>query len=411
MKRLLLPLLLVLDVAVGQAQTIPLTWTGELRLRSELDGRDMKNATAPNIYTLSRSRVGLRATPTEHVAVFLQIQDSRYFGEEATTMTNLGSVDLHEAWFEVKDLASGLTVKVGKMEVTVGNGRLIQNNSFTNVGRSLSGFLGTYTFGPHSIQGLLFNTRESGTPPTSATRFGYVRDTGDLLAGGVFTTKAIEGHHIELIALHHRISKKDAANRDSLAVTTFGGFVKGSSGRVTYEGDAAVQIGSLFASSVSAYILGALVTLSTGNTTITAVTGALDLYSGQTISAASFGTFDPRYGAGHKFLGAMDYFTAIPTHTANRGIIDAYGRAEFVWTEALASQLTLHHFQLHRTLSTAVPSRDLGQEVDLVTRWKHSAPFTVEVGIAAFLPGTAMKSLIGGSDPGVWMYLSPQINF
>ncbi len=411
MKRILSVLLLSLSTLSLRAQVLPLTWSGEFRIRSEVDGRDMRHETPPNMYTLSRARVGVKATPAEHLTVFLQIQDSRTFGEEATTMTNLGSVDMHEAWLEWSGLVPGLTLKAGKMELSVGNGRLLQNNAFTNVGRTFAGLLGTYAFGSHTFRGLLFNTRESGAPPTIATKFGYLRDTGDLLTGGVFSTKALERHVIELIGLHHRITKQDASKRDSLAVTTLGAYVSGSSGRFTYEADAAVQTGSLYGASVSAYHAGALLTVTTGHSTLTSLTGALDLYSGQSISAATVGTFDPRYGAGHKFLGYMDYFISIPSHTSNRGIVDLYGRAAFVWSTSLASQLTVHHFQLHRTHSVAVPSRDLGQEIDVIVRWKHSAALTIECGAATFLPGKAMKTMIGGNDPGVWMYISPQINF
>lgn len=403
-------LLLFLGVSSLQAQ-IPLTWSGEFRLRSEVDGRDMRHATAPNMYTLSRARFGVKAVPAEHLIVFLQIQDSRYFGEEATTTTNLGTVDMHEAWLEWTGLAPGLALKAGKMEFSVGNGRLLQNNAFTNVGRTFAGLLGTYTFGSHTLRGLLFNTRESAAPPTVTSKYGYVRDTGDLLTGGVFSTKAVPGHLIELIGLHHRITKKDASRRDSLAVATLGGYLSGSAGRFMYEADAAFQTGSLYGSSVSAYQAGVLLTVTTGHSTVMSVSGAFDLYSGQTISATSVGTFDARYGAGHKFLGYMDYFISVPQQTANRGIVDMYGRAEFVWSSSLASQLTVHHFQLHRSLSVAVPSRDLGQEIDLIVRWKQSAAFTVECGAATFLPGKAMTTMIGGNDPGVWMYISPQVNF
>jgi hypothetical protein len=73
--------------------------------------------------------------------------------------------------------------------------------------------------------------------------------------------------------------------------------------------------------------------------------------------------------------------------------------------------VTVHHFQLHRSLSVAVPSTHLGQEVDVITRWKHSPALSVEFGAGVFIPGRAMKTIIGGSDPGVWMYLSPQVSF
>lgn len=238
-----------------------------------------------------------------------------------------------------------------------------------------------------------------------------MRDNGDLMAGLTWRATIAPQHRIELIALHHRIGKADALGRDSLGVTSLGGYAKGISGAWSYEADAAFQFGSMFGTDVSAYNAGAIVSYATGHATFTSLTAALDLYSGQTISATTVGVFDPRFGAGHKFLGFMDYFIAIPAHTSGRGIIDGYGRAEVSWSDRVSTQVTVHHFQLHRSLSVSVPSSELGQEMDVITRWKHSKALSVEFGAAVFLPGRAMQAIIGGSDPGVWVYLSPQISF
>ncbi len=412
MKQLLRLLLLGLFVSpMAFAQSVPLTWSGELRLRSELDARDMRNSTPPNLYTLSRARIGMLARPSEDVSVFLQVQDARAFGEAATPMSSLNSAEVHQAWLEVKDLLPGLRVKAGKMELSVGNGRLISNNVWVNVPRTLTGLVTSLDLGKHTVTALLFNTRETSALPSAATKFAWTRDNGDLLTGGTFRTTALERHNLEIIALYHRIGKADALGRDSLSVASLGGFFAGKTGAWSYEADAAYQTGSMFGTDVASYQAGALITYVVGHQTVRSVTAALDLYSGETISATAVGVFDPRYGAGHKNLGFMDYFTSIPAHTNRRGIIDAYGRADLSWSDAVETQLTVHHFQLHRTLSVAVPSTEIGQEVDVITRWKHSSALSVEFGAGIFLPGRAMQSIIGGSDPGVWFYLSPQISF
>ncbi|MCU0453737.1 MAG: alginate export family protein [Bacteroidetes bacterium] len=393
------------------AQSIPFTWSGELRLRSEFDARDMRNNTPPNLSTLSRARIGLLAQPSADLSVFLQIQDARSFGEEPTPTSSLNAAEVHQAWLEVRDLLPGLSVKAGKMELHIGNGRLISNNLWLNVPRTLTGMTMAVVTGPLAVTGMLFNTRETPPPPSASSKFAWVRDNGDLLAGAAARTTALAGHSLELIALHHRIGKADALGRDSLGVTSLGGFVKGAAGPWSYEADASYQTGSMFGADVSAFNAGAILSYATGHRTFTFVTAALDVYSGQTISATSAGVFDPRFGAGHKNLGFMDYFTSIPAHTAGRGIIDGYGRLELAWSDRVGTQVTVHHFQLHRSLSVAVPSTQLGQEVDVITRWKHSPALSVEFGAGVFIPGRAMKTIIGGSDPGVWMYLSPQVSF
>lgn len=63
------------------SQEIPIRWTGEMRFRTEADGRDFNLQPAPNLYTLSRIRLGMDIQPIRTVSLTIKIQDSRHFGE------------------------------------------------------------------------------------------------------------------------------------------------------------------------------------------------------------------------------------------------------------------------------------------------------------------------------------------
>ena len=87
-------------------------------------------------------------------------------------------------------------------------------NPFANVPRTLTGMLSSYAAGPMEITGLVFSARETPAVPSATTKFAWVRDNGDLLAGATLRTTALTGHSVEFIALHHRIGKADALVRE-----------------------------------------------------------------------------------------------------------------------------------------------------------------------------------------------------
>jgi hypothetical protein len=75
-------LLICLHVIPDASAQTSIDWSGELRLRTEIDGRNFDLETPANSYTLSRTRLGAFIQPARDIGFFLQIQDSRVFGFE-----------------------------------------------------------------------------------------------------------------------------------------------------------------------------------------------------------------------------------------------------------------------------------------------------------------------------------------
>lgn len=400
------------DAAILLAQTVPIVWSGEMRIRTEVDGRDLNSRTPPNVYTLSRARLAALIRPSEGVTVFLQMQDARIFGEEATTTTSLRALDLQQAYMKVDDLPfPGFSFRLGKMELAYGNGRLVSDNPFGNVPRSMSGLIGTLKLASTSIDLLLLDPKESNLPATVANRYAYTRDTGDRLAGVWTTTSAFPHHTIDAGLLYHTIQRKDGQARDSLSVLSLGVALKGSSGSLFYEGDGAVQQGASFGTTISTWQFGLFAGWNFAAGVAKSIGAGIDMYSGRKISSTSLTTFDPRFGAGHKNLGFMDYFINIPLQTSDRGIVDMFGRAEFTPIDGVNVQCTVHAFQLANSYTLAVPSNNLGTEFDCIVRWKPAPVFTLDFGACVMAPGTVLQAQYGGNDPGTWLYVSSQVNF
>lgn len=139
-------MLLLLSISLNlQAQELKVT--GQVRHRSERVDKDYSDLTPGYGFNLLRSRLNMKFQNEKNYA-FIQIQDSRKFGEATNTLTD-GSADLldfHQAYFIITDfVAKGINVKLGRQEVAFANQRLIGSVGWHNVARSFDGILLSYS--------------------------------------------------------------------------------------------------------------------------------------------------------------------------------------------------------------------------------------------------------------------------
>ncbi|MCP4216024.1 MAG: alginate export family protein, partial [bacterium] len=133
----------------------------QIRSRGEMNGKDFNSDTDLNSYDLLRTRLGITFRPMKDMEAFVQVQDSRVFGEESSTLTDgsANNFDLHQAYFKVNNLFKmPLTLKVGRMEVVYGPQRLIGSVGWHNIGRSFDGAVLTLNLKKVAID--FFNFKE-----------------------------------------------------------------------------------------------------------------------------------------------------------------------------------------------------------------------------------------------------------
>jgi hypothetical protein len=106
---------------------------GEVRQNADLQGAQHDNRD----FVLQRLRFHVRAKLSNNVETFVQFQDSRTWGQEASTASNDNLVDLHQGYLHVNDfLGKGLYLKAGRQEFSYGSDRLVGAFGWDNVGRS-----------------------------------------------------------------------------------------------------------------------------------------------------------------------------------------------------------------------------------------------------------------------------------
>jgi len=126
----------------------------EGRLRYEVRVGTTFGATAANASDAShRIRVTAGYDLTPDVALFAQLQDARFYGSEvsptatdgatgalSSSNTNGTGLDLHQGYIQVKNLlVPGLSLKLGRQEITFGDHRLLGNYYWSQVGQSFDG--------------------------------------------------------------------------------------------------------------------------------------------------------------------------------------------------------------------------------------------------------------------------------
>ncbi|HZE99884.1 MAG TPA: alginate export family protein [Planctomycetota bacterium] len=121
-----------------------ITFGGQIRERAEYrDPTSYLNtdaATRSDDVFLSRIRLNLKFSVTDDIDVFVQPQDQRAWGQEASVLNDERNLDLHQGFVEVRNLFSEpISIKAGRMELQYGDQRLISPLDWSNIGRAWDG--------------------------------------------------------------------------------------------------------------------------------------------------------------------------------------------------------------------------------------------------------------------------------
>lgn len=391
--------------AWGQEQSTH--WTGDIRIRGELDGRDFRNATPPNIYSLLRVRLGVNASPLSGVELVAMMQGSGVFGEPRTLSgfsPASKNVDLLEGYVKLDNMVlTGLTVQAGRMQLSYGNQRLISPSDWSNVGRSFDGLRFAFANDVARIDAFIANTVETHVPPApvTASSVAATRDSGQLFSGVYGVVPLGKELTLDAFVLHDLNRHQTVAGTNDMHRWTMGTRFAGRAGSLFLDVEAAYQTGTRSRTDIAAYMVASEVGWSLPDLPLSAVSVGYEYLSGTAAGEDRYHSFDPLYSSGHAQHGALDYFTQLPSLTAERGLQDAFVRTRFVPAEAITATLAAHYFRLSESWGGMQP---LGSELHTVVTWSHTAHSSLEFGGGAFFPGSVMRAWFDGRDVGLWGY-------
>jgi len=394
----------------AQKPDSPIKFSGQIRARSEVDGRDFNSDSDLNTYTLLRTRFAAHIQPLSDAIIFIQMQDSRAFGEEPGTLSNTANLDVHQAFVQLDNLWNkSISLKVGRQELIYGNERILGAVGWSNVGRSFDGV--KWTFGKKNTMDLLaMLISESNTPVSGAavptTVLGQ-KDTDHNFFGLYYQRRTNPKHSLDLYGLYELNSDESIPGEKDLNRVTIGTYNKGQfSPTVDFESEIALQIGKRRGQDVSAFML----TGSIGYTFQTAkkpsVRVGIDYFSGMSATDEDYKVFNNLFGTNHKFYGFMDYFISIPANTNNRGLQDIMVKTRVPFTSKWNFNAHYHNFRAAKG-----DDNNFGNELDLILNYKYNSITSFVFGLTFFLPGKLMEQTFANNDFGTWSYTALVVNF
>lgn len=400
MKRTLLSAAVALAIPACLAAQ-ELTWGGQVRVRGEV--RDPTPGIGGDgiTFTSMRTRASLLAALDGDVSIFIQLQDVRLFGEERSTLADFSAdgLDLHQGYIDLGSPGDGLFGRFGRQEVQFGGERLIGAVGWTQQGRAFDGarLEGAGGFGVVRLLGARLSNDVSP----------FV-DQDAVLIAGYGTIDVSDTQDVDVYLLYNNAAGDPNTGADDTDQFTIGARWVGEEAELTYRAEGSIQAGDRDGRSVSAFMLAARVGRSFGDFTATLW---YDYLSGSDDPATGdVGVFDTLFATNHKFYGFADLFLDIPSHTAGRGLQDAAIKLAVTPHEDWTIGADLHSFRLARADGLDAGGH-LGEELDLVATWRHSANFDVTGGVAFVFQRDAWAEIGRLDQSMVWGYLMLDAHF
>lgn len=217
---------------------------GELRERGVIvDNEKQTDATQTRDvrYIEQRLRLNVDAELESNVKVFVSVQDSRNWGDEATTATtgnDSQAIDLSQAYVVFsKILDQPISLKVGRQILAYGEHRLIGSFEWSNNARRFDAIKLSYNHDVFDVDVWTAKIKEGGTTTTTTTTGFGQQDTD--FNGIYFTLKAIPMNTLDVYLLQDR-NGGTATKKD---VKTYGLRINGSAVNIDWTAEVAKQTG------------------------------------------------------------------------------------------------------------------------------------------------------------------------
>ncbi len=403
-------------LAADQEEKKDITWTlsGEARFRPEWrDNTDLNDGVDDQSRQgFMRLRLGATILYKDDYRIFVQAQDARVAGEEVNTGSNDKNLDLHQGYLEIKRLAEGLSLVVGRQEWAYGDQRLIGAGWWSNNGRSFDGVKLRYAGRTFWLDGMAarIQTRPGpfGSPPVART-------SGSDLFGVYFQSLARKGSEYDgywLLFDDHVPKAGETGAFGDTAIQAFGGRLKDHYGPFDLNVEGVIERGEQNGDELRAQAAAVVLGYTRGSHPKVRLFGGYDFATGDS---------DPTDGRQEEF------FNFFPTNHALYGYIDYQGwrnlRGPWAAVGVTAGrnylQVKVHGFQLEQARGawkdeagatvfasdpTGSSGKGIGSEVDLTWRFALKEKTSFEVGYANFKPGRFAR-LNRGEDSSGWAYL------
>lgn len=418
--RIFVCLLLMIAFAIpsGFADT-EITFSGQLRARSELDKRSFIEDAHWQQYYLFRTRFNVEATVDENTHAFIQFQDSReagdlnQFGERQSGLTNDSkNVDVHQAYVKVDRIFfDGFGMKAGRFEVNLGNQRVFGAVGWDNVGRAWEGVKAFYKGNNFKITGMQLKAYE-------ANNFIANQDF-DIYGGKVSLTE----QNWDFFIFYERnqdTSGTDDSGINSLDRYDIGTYYSGTHEDFDYNFNFVYQFGNYASfngawdeADIGAFLITAGFNYNFDSEYETSFGLGIDYASGDDdFTDNKNSAYNNLYFTGHKFNGYMDYWVnKSGTAYEFAGLMDLIGRFAITPAPDWRLKADVHLFKTAKDYPYGGEEvNDGGFEVDLTATTTRFQGLTLDIGASYFAPQDGFAGTDKNAD-GIWGYIQGTVDF
>jgi hypothetical protein len=374
--------------------------SGQVRLRSETNGKSFDTSKTITNVRMMRTRINLDATVDGNAHAFVQFQDSRILGDtnsigdwQSGGLNDGKNVDIHQAYIQIDRLwFDGFGTKAGRFELNLGNQRVFGAVGWHNVGRTWEGGMSWYQGKDYKVSGFWFKAQEEMEKSNVLANRDF-----DILGLHAKFDKA----NLELFGVYEfdqdTLYQGDSLvlKGDKLKRLTFGMYYKRQHNQMDFEFNAAFQTGTMVDSvDISGLMFTGEVGYSLKCDKKVRVAAAIDFSSGDDDpSDSDHKAYNNLYYTGHKFRGHMDYFVK----STNPGLIDIILRGKFNVAPKWTVKGDFHYFKTAADYSlptatvgdsvvTTTTSTDAGMEFDFSVTTSSVAGVKLVGGLSIFLP-------------------------
>lgn len=391
-------LFLLLFYANANAQFI---LSGEIRPRFEvrhgystLAGEGDKSS----VFFSQRTRLNADFT-NEHFRAYLSLQDVRVWGDEAQ-MGDVASTALHEGWGEVF-FCKSFSLKAGRQELVYEDHRLLGNVDWVQQARSHDAAVLKFNkSGWRADAGAAYNNEKENLFKTPYTLNNY-----RVLIFGYANKTFKEKLTVSLMHITDGFQVIDSVHDEIKYRHTFGPMLAFKSGKLELNGSFFYQVGNVANKDIRAFFTAFSAQYKINDLTIRAgvdVVSGTDALDSENTDNNSFNTL---YATNHKFYGFMDYFTNLPAHTANGGLIDPYARLGYKFSDKINAYADYHYFLLENNVANpANPSealdKGLGSEIDAVLNYNIFPMVNLHAGYSMMFGTSSLEVVKGKQEDG-----------
>jgi hypothetical protein len=408
---------LIVKISLISQDKSPWTFNGQLQLRHEIDGRDFLNKSRALNFSSMRTRLSVTNNFFDNASFLVQIQDSRVFGSEPSTLSSLDNLDIHQAFVTINEpLNIPINLKAGRFEFSYGTQRFFGAVGWHYVGRSFDGMI--LSIDPAvKIDFFALTNKNNQTYIGNALPDIYHDSLPSANSWGIYgfwaNKKINESNNVHLFSFYEANNNKTNGTDPDLSMLTSGATYSGKFDNLNTTAEAAYQLGSKMNKDISAYLIS-LQAHYLINSFSVGIGG--DIISGTAPDEQDeYNSFETSYGTNHKFYGYMDYFINVAANSNKLGLRDYYFKLKWI-PENINFNIAADFHIMTSDKRNMESKNSFGNELDLTLNYLFNDKITLTWGGSIFTPGELMTDKFSTakydkSDTAFWTYFMLNANF